>query len=101
MIKIIKGERPPRPIDANLTDDVWELMKMCWDQDPKSRPEMRRVLQDLASGLLRSLYEYTKPSPEFQVALGQFYDGTERKRSITRLRDAGLREFVNFLDGVR
>jgi hypothetical protein len=100
--KIMQGKRPPRPV---LTDDVWALMEMCWDQEPRSRPETRRLLQDLASSLLRSLRQSlprsTESSPEFQVALGQFYDNTERKRCMDRLHNAELREFVNFLDDVR
>ena len=62
---------------------------------------MRGVLQDLVSSLLRSLRESNKSSSEFQIALSQFYDSTERKRCIHRLRGAELREFVDFLDDVR
>ena len=100
--KIMQGKRPPRPV---ITDDVWALMEMCWDQEPQSRPEMRTVLQDLASSLLQSLRQSlprsTESSLEFQVALGQFYDNTERKHCMDRLHNAELREFVNFLDDVR
>ena len=39
--------------------------------------------------------------PEFQVALCQFYDNTERKHFIGRLHSAELTEFINFLDDVR
>ena len=98
--KIMQGERPPQPTDLTLPD-VWALMEMCWDHDPRLRPEMRRVLQDLASSLLRSLRQSIASSSEFQVVLGQFYDSTERKGCIDRLRDAELKEFVNFLDDVR
>lgn len=101
MVKIIQGERPPRPFDPTLTDDMWELMRTCWDQEPQSRPGMGKVLQDLASGLLRSLHQFTESPPEFQVALSQFYDSTERKGCINRLRGDELKEFVNLLDNVR
>jgi hypothetical protein len=97
----MQGERPSRPTNPALTDDVWALMEMCWHQDPRLRPEMRRVLHDLASSLLRSLRQFTESSPEFQVALGQFYDNTERKGYIDLLHDAELKEFINFLDDVR
>jgi len=101
MIKIIQGERPPRPTNSALTDDVWALMEMCWEQEPQSRPVMREVLQVLAPSLLRSLYQSTKSSPEFEVALGQFYGSIERKECVSRLRGADVKEFANFLEDVR
>jgi hypothetical protein len=100
-IKIKQGERPSRPTNPALTDDVWALMETGWHQDPRLRPEMKRVLHDLASSLLRNLRQFTESSPEFQVALGQFYDNTERKGYIDLLRGAELKEYANFLDDVR
>ena len=100
-IKILDGERPPRPINPTLTDDVWTLVRRCWDQEPQLRPGMRRVLQDLASSLLQSLHQSSKSSPEFQVALSQFYDGTERKACLDLMDAAELKKFVTFLNDVR
>jgi len=100
-VKIIEGGRPPRPVNPSLTDDVWALVRRCWDQEPQLRPGMRSVLQDLASSLLRSLYQSPKSSPEFQVALGQFYDSTESKTCLSRLDAIELKKFVTFLDDVR
>jgi len=99
-VKIIGGERPPRPDDPTLTDDVWALVGRCWAQEPQSRPKMGRVLQDLASSLLQSLGQFTKSSPGFQVALSQFYDNVERYGCLSRLRLTELKRFVNFLDDV-
>jgi serine/threonine protein kinase len=96
-----KGARPLRPTDPDVADDVWALMEMCWHEKPSSRPEMRRVLQDLVLSLYRSLHQSIEPSPEFQVALCQFYDSTERKGCINRLNDAELKGFIKFLDDVR
>ena len=100
-VKIITGERPPRPDGAAISDDVWNLMQMCWCQHPQSRPEMRGVLRHLAPSLLQSLHRPDKSLPEFSAALSQFYDSTERERFVNRLRGVELREFVNFLDEVR
>ena len=99
ILEICKGGRPPRPTDSTLSDDVWVLMRRCWDQSPQLRPEMSGVVRDLASSLLRSLFSFTKASREFQVALTQFYDGTNYKEFVGRLRD--VEEFVIFLDAVR
>lgn len=99
--KTSNEERPPRPTDPILSDDMWALMQRCWEQEPQSRPEMGVVLRDLASSLLRSLFHYTEVSPEFQAALSQFYEGSERKGCIDRLNHAELGEFTNLLDRVR
>lgn len=76
-------------------------MQRCWDQDPQSRPEMGVVLRDLAPSLLRSLFHFTEASPEFQAALSQFYETSERKRCIDGLHHAELEEFISLLDRVR
>ena len=99
--KTADGERPPRPDNPALTDDVWALIQGCWDKDPQSRPGMRRLLKDLASSLLRGLYRLTESSPGFQVALSQFYDNTERGHCVDNLCGVELNEFVDFLDDVR
>ena len=98
---MMEGERPPRPNNPTFTDDAWILMQRCWDQEPRSRPGIGEVLQDLVSSLLWSLYQFTKFSPKFQVALSQFYDSTEHKGCVNHLDGAELKEFVNFLDEVR
>lgn len=100
-LEIIRGERPPRPDNPTLTDNVWELIRTCWGQEPRSRPVISTVLRDLVSSLLQSLHEFSKSSPEFQVALSQFYDSTVRKGCVSRLYGAELKAFVNFLDDVR
>jgi hypothetical protein len=101
IVKISDGERPPRPTNPLFTDEIWALTRQCWDQKPESRPEMSTVLRDLAPCLLQCLYNCAKSSPEFQVALSQFYDSTERKSCISGLHGAKLKEFINFLEDVR
>ena len=98
---ISSGRRPQRPAEPPLTEDLWKLMDQCWHQDPESRPEMSTVLQELASCLLRSLYEFSKPLPEFQVALSQFYDSSKQEDCIDRLRNEDLQQFIDFLSDVR
>ena len=100
-VNMLKGDRPPRPVNPTMTDDVWTLVRGCWAQDPQSRPGMRSVLQDLTSSLLQSLHRSPKSSREFQVALSQFYDSSERKTCLGRLDATGLKKFVAFLDDVR
>ena len=41
---IMQGRRPPRPMHPAFTDDLWTLMRRCWDGDPHSRPGVSEVL---------------------------------------------------------
>ncbi|XP_020916736.1 tyrosine-protein kinase receptor old-1 isoform X1 [Exaiptasia diaphana] len=43
---ICKGNRLPKPV--NCPDDIYNIMKQCWDYDPKSRPSF----YELSSSLL-------------------------------------------------
>ena len=44
---IIGGKRPPRPTHRQFTHQLWTLMQLCWDQDPRSRPQIFEVLRIL------------------------------------------------------
>jgi len=43
-VEVLSGNRPERPSDPNLTDDLWDLTEHCWDQDPHRRPEVSEVV---------------------------------------------------------
>ena len=48
--KVIDGERPERPRGAAgvwFVDDVWEVVKRCWEARPENRPDVKTVLQCL------------------------------------------------------
>ena len=44
-IKVLSGERPPR--GARFTDDLWEILGLCWVPQPSDRPSIEDVLQRL------------------------------------------------------
>jgi len=78
-------------------------MQRCWDQQPHLRPQMVEVLKAVpgfVSKQFRCIHEFSESSPEFRVALNQFYGGTEYEDCITHLHGTALEEFVNFLGGV-
>ena len=46
---IMTGERPERPTHTTFTDELWELMRECWNQERDGRPQMSEVLKVLNS----------------------------------------------------
>ncbi|KAF9005070.1 kinase-like domain-containing protein [Cyathus striatus] len=47
ILKIITGDRPSRPDDGSISDCIWELMELCWCQEPCERPQMEEVVDSL------------------------------------------------------
>lgn len=59
IIRIIHGERPPRPTHPTLTEDLWTLMQRCWNHDPKLRPNASEALQAITLSLCKRLVNHT------------------------------------------
>lgn len=36
--------RPSRPTHPDLTNDIWELVERCWNQEPRYRPDTSEVV---------------------------------------------------------
>jgi len=49
MLRIVQGDRPPRPTHPTFTEGLWSLTQRCWGEDPQLRPEASEVLQVLLS----------------------------------------------------
>jgi len=48
VVKVGNGDRPKKPQGvAWFTDDVWEVLKLCWAPQPKERPSIEDVLRCL------------------------------------------------------
>jgi hypothetical protein len=43
-VDVLSGNRPERPIDPNLTDDLWNMTEKCWNRDPLWRPGISEVI---------------------------------------------------------
>lgn len=46
------GERPQKPDHfeiPGLTLEVWEIAEMCWDKEPKERPDAHTILQYISN----------------------------------------------------
>jgi hypothetical protein len=38
------NQRPSRPINQELTDQLWEMIERCWREEPSQRPTIREVV---------------------------------------------------------
>ena len=64
MRMVIEGKRPGRPAGpegAWFTEDLWEMLNLCWESHRENRPSVATVL-----GLLEKASEAWKP-PSLQV----------------------------------
>jgi hypothetical protein len=47
VIQIIRGRRPDKPLAADqlgLTVEMWKFVEKCWNQNPKKRPDIEKVV---------------------------------------------------------
>jgi hypothetical protein len=42
ILAVLKGERPERPL--RVSDNLWNITELCWAQEPKDRPDMKKLL---------------------------------------------------------
>lgn len=51
MLQVVFGNiyprRPKSALRFGLTDEVWTLMKQCWDRLPNHRPSMKTIISEL------------------------------------------------------
>ena len=48
VLRISRGGRPEMPENARavgLTDEMWNLLESCWQQNPKKRPTIEEVVR--------------------------------------------------------
>lgn len=54
LMKVLRGEHPPR--DPGFADELWDMLKLCWEPQPSNRPKIGDVLQ-----FLERVIELSKP----------------------------------------
>jgi hypothetical protein len=49
LLKVVSGQRPPRPNSEELSDEIWNLMQDCWTSNPPTRPTAAAIVDRLAT----------------------------------------------------
>lgn len=123
MMAIISGRRPPRPEHSGLTDGLWDLINLCWEQDQYNRPRMLEVLltlnpllhectrariplpiatnmPTLVSDIQQRLGNLDSSDEEYRPLLYAFLSHPDLKPHINSLPKDDLQGFVELLDKV-
>ena len=50
VLKVLEGKHPERPQGDPFTDELWEVLKHCWEREPGDRPSSEEVLTYLEGG---------------------------------------------------
>lgn len=86
ILGVMRGKRPTRPSDdlsnvRGLSDEMWKLIEVCWDEEPMRRPPIARVVEWLRvlSQLVddRPLDDLNQNPPSQTL-----YNGTEHPFSV-------------------
>jgi hypothetical protein len=49
LVRVMRGDRPERPDSPFVTDQLWALIEDSWHSDPKQRPTMKFIAQQVNS----------------------------------------------------
>jgi len=44
VLELHNGRRPRKPALSFVSDAQWEVIQLCWDDDPRARPDIAGVL---------------------------------------------------------
>jgi len=48
IFELHQGKHPRRPEEAHVTDDDWEFMLGCWDNERQNRPSLAKAREFVA-----------------------------------------------------
>lgn len=84
--RVLDGERPERPQGIQgewFTDDIWEMVTLCWGHQPSSRPGLDYVL--------RSLQDVKQSSRPVSRASGSVIAAADDRSGPTQMLDDQFR----------
>lgn len=78
LVRIAGGERPDMSAVRHADPDLQELMKKCWDQDPKKRPTMKYALDVLQGNDPVAIFNAVDTDGDKQLSFSEFTSFLER-----------------------
>ena len=77
ILEVIKGVKPHRPVDPEITEGLWTLLLDCWAFNPEERPTMNKVANSLfklidgtEGGVLPSVLSHLSRDDEAKLTIG-------------------------------
>ena len=101
MRKVMDGERPERPKEVLLTDDLWGTMELCWLPQPERRPTVAAVLECLERVSLATAFTTRLFSQGELPSLLQTVFGNKEPTPIIQRLQGDTQGLVDILDEVR
>ena len=90
-VDVLSGKRPERPNHPGITDELWDMIQRCWDQEPQERPGMADVARDLRSIVQQNYSRDIPADGKYEYSIGS--NGSE-----TTLQSMKFRELDEPLD---
>lgn len=84
ILRIIQAQIPKSEEHPNLPpdDDLWNLIRRCWDTEPTARPTMREVLREVCR---ISRLEPNAHTEARSPVMGSYFSGKIQSRATLRL----------------
>ncbi|KAH7925425.1 kinase-like protein [Leucogyrophana mollusca] len=86
-LKVIVGQRPPRPSSdllADLSDDMWTLIEACWHQSHLHRPSANQVVKLIGGDMI------TESSPTSNISSASPSPGVDYDVAVTGITPTAL-----------
>lgn len=87
-VDVLSGKRPERPSHPSLTDELWNLIQRCWEQDPQRRPGISDVARHLKSIVRQNRGDYFHGIPaegKYEYSIGS--NGSETSLQSMKFRE--------------
>jgi serine/threonine protein kinase len=101
IVSIMRGKRPERPTHPTFTEDLWLLMRRCWDDDHNLRPQASEVLETLEVLTCRRLTSHTFTRPQRICLIKEIFLDYNWTKVIDHVYDDYAQDFLDAVDEVK
>jgi hypothetical protein len=83
-----------------LTDNLWSLMRCCWDHDPSLRPKAPEVLQALTQSICERLIDQSLTAHERILLIKTIFSDNDLAKAIKDVSCDDAQTLINTTDKV-